>query len=151
VPSMGDASPVLDGETTSDGELRRVTPATMPLESPVMPELPDTWVPDDAVIFGVGRHRVDEGVWEVLLPSYAIVGRGASFDDAVHQASEQLEDYFRLAARDGLSFEQAARPISARWMTKLLAETAASVAVRRLRHTRARMRLLRFPARHAFC
>jgi hypothetical protein len=126
--------------------------ATMPVaDAPVMPALPESWVPDDAVIFGVGRHHVEDDVWEVLLPAYSIVGRGHSFDAAVHQASEQLEDYFRLVAKDGLSFEDAGRAVSPAWFTRIIAEAAAAAVSRRIHHTRARMRLLRFPARHAFC
>ena len=120
-------------------------------DAPVMPALPESWVPDDAVIFGVGRHDLEVDVWEVLLPAYAIVGRGESFDAAVQQASEQLEDYFRLVAKDGKTFEQAARPVPARWFARILAEAVAAGVSRRIHHTRARMRLLRFPARHAFC
>lgn len=123
-------------------------------DSPVtheMPQLPETWVPDDAVIFGIGRHHVEDGVWEVVLPHYTIVGRGASFDEAVHQASEELEDYFRLMARSGVPFDDAGRPIGTRWLARILAEAAVAAASRRINRTRARMRILRFPARHAFC
>jgi hypothetical protein len=119
--------------------------------TPEMPMLPESWVPDDAVVLGVGRHHVDEGLWEVLLPEYAIVGRGTSFDEAVHQAAEELEDYFRLMARDGVSFEDAARHIGAAWFARIVAEVLAAAVARRLSRTRARMRVLRFPARHAFC
>jgi hypothetical protein len=121
------------------------------IEEKTLPALPEDWVPDDAVVSGFATHHADQGLWEVVFPRWAIVSRGASFDAAVHEASELLEDYFRICARDGVSYEKAARPIAASWLARLLVAAFASAVERRVRHRSAEMRMVRFPARHAFC
>jgi hypothetical protein len=121
------------------------------MEEKVLPDLPEDWVPDDAVVSGFATHRADEGLWEVVLPNWAIVARGATFDAAVHEAGELLEDYFRLCARDGVSYTKASRPIAAGWFARLLVLAIMSAFERRIHRRGAAMRMVRFPARHAFC
>lgn len=121
------------------------------IEEKMLPELPEAWVPDDAVVSGFATHRSDEGLWEVVLPHWAIVARGETFDAAVHESGELLEDYFRLCVRDGISFEKAARPISVGWLARLIVLAISSSIDRRIRRRGAGMRMVRFPARHAFC
>ena len=121
------------------------------MEQETLPTLLEAWVPDDAVVSGFATYRSDEEIWEVVFPRYAVVSRGASFDSAVHEAGELLEDYFRICARDGVAFDDAARPIAKRWLAQLIFKAVASAVEHRVRHRRAEMRMVRFPARHAFC
>lgn len=49
--------------------------------------------------------------WTALIEEYDIAGVGHQREAAVKQARELLEDYLMISARDGLSPEEARRPI----------------------------------------
>lgn len=117
----------------------------------VQARLPEGWVPDDAVVFGVAHHLADDHVWEVTLPAYTLVGRGATLDEALNQASELLLDFFAICADDGLTFEESERRVPKRWLASILLNAGASSLSRRIRHSRVQTRLLRLPTRHAVC
>jgi hypothetical protein len=112
----------------------------------VVSELPGGWLPEAAVIFAFVCEPEDGENWEVLLAEYTIAGRGESFHEALDEAFELLEDYWRMCASEGLSFDEARRPIRRTWFAGLLARAAAGATRDRLRdHARRRPRLLRLP------
>lgn len=119
---------------------------------PALPESVAGWVPEDELIFVIGKRLPEAEGWEAVIPMFTIVGRGSSIDEAIHEASELLEDYFRVCMRDGLSYDDARRVISPAWFLPLLAATARSAISHRIRHgARRRLRVMRIPARHVFC
>jgi hypothetical protein len=96
----------------------------------------------------------NDNVWEVVLPEFTIVGRDESFESALDQAGEMLEDYWRMSAEEGKSFAESRRPIARRWFTSLTARAVRSSIAERVRHRasrRGRSRILRFPVGHAHC
>jgi len=116
-----------------------------------LPDLPEGWVPDDTVIFGVAS-RDEDGRWEVVLPMYTVVGVGESMHDAVHEAGELLDDYLRMCFAEGKSFEDSVRPIPMRWAAPLIARSFAWTALNTLHHKRQQRRYrLRLPFNHATC
>jgi hypothetical protein len=117
-----------------------------------VPELPEGWLPDPTLILAVSKFDPAEELWEVVLPAFTIVGRGATFGDALSEAGELLEDYLRMSAAEGRSFEESRRPIRFSWMASLVGRAAASALDQRLRRgaTR-RSRVLHFPVGHAPC
>jgi hypothetical protein len=120
--------------------------AVMMAEENRLPALPDGWIPEGAVLVGVAKKYAEDDVWEFVLPHYAIVGRGDSFRSASKQASELLDDYFRLCAADGLTFAEVGRPMSRGWWAREIGSAAIESVRHRIRHTSARTRLLRVPA-----
>jgi hypothetical protein len=119
-----------------------------------VPDLPVDWLPDDALVMAIARRRASEGLWEVILPEFLIVGRGDSFHAAIDEACDLLEDYLRICASEGRSFDECRRPIAFRWMARLIAHAAASSISRRVPDRRKRTsgsRVLRFPVGHAPC
>lgn len=110
----------------------------------VVPDLPEGWLPEPALVLAFAKPSGD--VWEILLPEYTIVARGDSFHEAMDEAAELLEDYWRMCASEGRSFAQARRPISARWMAGLVARSIGGSVASRIRDgARRRPRILRFP------
>ena len=116
-----------------------------------LPELPQGWVPDGAVLLGIAKHHVDDEVWEAMLPHYSIVGRGRTLGEAAEQALELAEDYFRMCVADGLTFDQSRRPMPATWFARELASALGSSLGRRVQHTAARTRIIRVPAEPLAC
>jgi hypothetical protein len=86
-------------------------------------QLPAEWMPEDVVVRLWARANAGHG-WETLIPEYSIAGMGNTFDAAIKNAIELLDDYLSLCARDGLSFSEARRPLPRRDMGRLLAEYA---------------------------
>jgi hypothetical protein len=116
-----------------------------------VPELPAGWLPDDALVLAFGGQQ-EEGLYEVVLPEYTIVGRGETFQAAISEAVELLEDYFQLCAAEGLLFADARRPISGAWYGRLAARTLIGSLARRVqRRGSRRPRVFRFPVGHAHC
>ena len=113
----------------------------------VVPDLPDGWLPEPALILAFAKTPDEhDASWEVLLPEYTVVGRGATFHDAMSEAAELLEDYLRMCASEGTSFEDARRPIKRTWFANLFARAAAGAVASRLKdHAQRRTRVLRFP------
>jgi hypothetical protein len=113
----------------------------------VVSDLPEGWLPEPAVILGFSFEPADgDEAWEVLLADYTIAGRGDSFHAALEESMELLEDYWRMCASEGLSFEQARRPIRPSWFASLLTRAVAGAIRDRLRdHASRRPRLLKFP------
>jgi hypothetical protein len=117
-----------------------------------VPELPKEWLPDDALVMAFAKKLPDEGLWEVVLPEFTIVGQSDGLKSAVEEAAELLRDYLRMCASEGLSFEESKRPISWTWWVNLVSKAIRSSVERRIRHARGRRsRLLRFPLGHAPC
>lgn len=124
------------------------------LESPSsvsLPEIPDGWAPSNSMIIAIARRGDDDDRWSVILPQFTIVGLGDDLDDAVLEAQEMLVDYLRICVRDGLSYEEARRPISLGWYAKLLAGVVVANVAHRLRHRAQKLRRFRLPAPHALC
>lgn len=111
-----------------------------------LPELPKDWLPDGSAISAIGKHHLDDEVWEFAFPEYAIVGRGQTQRHAIRQALELLDDYFRLCAAEGIRFEDARRPMPTGWLVREYGALAVDQMMRRLRRTSARVRFLRVPA-----
>lgn len=84
------------------------------VHGPLPAELPNDWLPGDLIIFAVAR-RVGPNLWEVLMPTFSVAGRGESLAAAVQETVEMLEDYFRLCLSEGLTFNQSLRPLRGRW------------------------------------
>lgn len=70
--------------------------------------------------------------WGAVIPDFTITGQGATPDAAARNAFEGLMLYLEDCARDGLSFEDARRPISWRWRLELRAQAILD----RARHSR---------------
>lgn len=62
------------------------------------------------------------GHWSALIEEFNVVGAGDRPEAAIAQACEMLEDYLMLSERDGLSIDEARRPISRRWKAELQAK-----------------------------
>jgi len=124
-------------------------------EAAVLPELPAGWIPEGEILTGFVCQRADAHVWEVTLPEWSIVGRGQSFEEASRQAGELLDDYFRMCAAEGVSYQESRRSMPASWYAQAVAEAVTYALLRRVRRTseraRTRMRVLRVPSDHAFC
>jgi hypothetical protein len=117
----------------------------------LLPDLPDDWAPEDTVIFGIAE-RDDDRRWEVVFPMYTVVGVGHTLNEAVQEAAELLDDYFRLCYAEGKSFEESLRPLPFRWAAPLMVKSLASGVLRTVRHKRpTRRQRLRLPFRHATC
>lgn len=106
--------------------------------------LPQGWVPDGVSVFVVARVN-DDDVWESIVPEFNIAGRGASATEAVADALELLDDYLMVCAREGKTFEDARRPISARFRLSILSELIALMAGHRLRRRQRRECEYRIP------
>jgi hypothetical protein len=133
------------------GALADVVPASRDARDVALPELPPNWVPEDTVIFGLAERDAD-GRWEVVLPAYTIVGVGDNIHEALHEAGELLEDYFRLCYAEGQTFEDAERHLPTRWMLPLVAKSVAFGAWQTIRHKSGATRhRLRVPLNHATC
>lgn len=85
--------------------------ALMP-EIRVESRLPEGWVPEGTTVAVFAVH--DEGQWDALLPEFTIAGRGDTFDEAVTESLELLEDYLLLCAQEGRSFQDSYRGIGVR-------------------------------------
>jgi hypothetical protein len=78
--------------------------------------------------------RRQGGQWHATAIDYSIVGSGATPDEAVESLSTLVEEYLRSCERDGISPEEARRPIPPRWSASLMADVLRDVvrlAVRR--------------------
>lgn len=112
----------------------------------VVPDLPEGWLPEPALVLAIAKPASNGCPWEVLLPEFTVVGRGASFHEAMDEAAEMLEDYLRMCAADGRSFTESRRPIRRGWMAQLVAHGIGGAVSSRLRDgARRRPRFLRFP------
>lgn len=113
-----------------------------------LPELPEDWVSADTQIWAWAR-RNREGTWEAVYPWYSVVGRGSSFPEARREAAEMLSDYFRMCVADGMTFDQATRPVSLRWaLREILASMGGVIALQ----VRGRVsRIYRTPASPQVC
>ena len=84
--------------------------------------LPAGWLPDGASAH-VFAHRCDNDVqWEAVIPEFTVAGMGLSLEAAVANAIELLDDYLVLCANDGLSFQQASRPLGRELRLAVVAE-----------------------------
>jgi hypothetical protein len=77
----------------------------------------------------------DDGAWSAIAPDYTVVGVGDSPEAAVSSVTAMLEDYFAWCAREGMTAEQARRPISLRWRFELAIRLLTRRGLRRT-HTR---------------
>jgi hypothetical protein len=111
----------------------------------VVSELPEGWLPQAPVIVTAFARPCD-GVWEVLFPEWTIVGRAGELREALDQAAEMLEDYWRMCASEGRTFSDSKRPVMTMWFARLLLRTATGAALSHVRDSaRRRLQLLRFP------
>lgn len=107
-------------------------------------QLPEGWVPEDVFVRVWARENDGYG-WETLIPEFSIAGMGKSVDAALENAIELLDDYLLLCARDGMSFNQARRPLPTREMARLVAGFSLGRVVRRLGQGRSGRRRLDVP------
>lgn len=88
---------------------------------PVEPEIP----------VRVFVHR-QAGAWSAIAVDYTIIAQGDTHDEAVQRVGELLCSYLNSCARDGMSLEQARRPIGWRWWTQLRFEQFVGRLLRRV-------------------
>lgn len=60
--------------------------------------------------------------WSALLPDYTIAGRGDDPTSAAINACEMLFDYLRACEADGISVEDARRPLPLKWRLEVQAK-----------------------------
>lgn len=106
-------------------------PAALRPGPSVSSQLPPDWVPADVVIRAFARRNARHG-WETIVPEFSIAGMGNTFDAALENAIELLDDYFVLCARDGIGFAEARRPLPLNDMLRLLLEFKAGQVVGKL-------------------
>jgi hypothetical protein len=100
-------------------------PEALPTTAPrVESRLSEDWIQHDVVLRIWARQNAASSEWETLIPEYSIAGMGDSFDAAIENVLELLEDYLWLCQREGKSFEQCARPMPIREMARLVGEYA---------------------------
>lgn len=83
--------------------------------------LPKGWLPEGAAVRAIAR-RYSAGHWEAVVPEFTVAGVGDSPEAALVNALELLDDYLCLSASDGLSFEDAIRPLNRRAWFSILRE-----------------------------
>jgi methylmalonyl-CoA mutase N-terminal domain/subunit len=74
--------------------------------------------------------RRQDGRWSATAVDYSVVGQGASAEEAIDEVVSGVVSYLRWCLRDGLSLEEARRPIGWRWRLEL----DAYKQVERVRH-----------------
>jgi len=57
--------------------------------------------------------------WSALLPEWTIAGRGDDPRAAAQNAVELLADYLQACADDGVSIDEARRPVPLRWRAEI--------------------------------
>lgn len=74
----------------------------------------------------------ENGQWTALAQDFDVVGLGPTQEAAVANMDELLSDYLMLNWRDGMSLEQARRPISASRRLRLQARLAVESVLKRV-------------------
>lgn len=64
--------------------------------------------------------RQQGGQWHATAVDYSIVGSGSTPEEASESLRAMVEEYLRSCARNGLSAEEARRPIPPRWTVALV-------------------------------
>jgi predicted RNase H-like HicB family nuclease len=74
----------------------------------------------------------EEDHWSAVIPDFTITGRGDTPEAAIANAGEGLCGYLDLCRSQGMSFEDARRPISRRWRMQIRAALLRTRIVRKL-------------------
>lgn len=80
--------------------------------------------------------RRQGGQWHATAIDYSIVGSGDTPEEAFHSLQAMVDEYLACCEREGLSPEEAMRPLPPRWAASMLADglrRAARLALRRRR------------------
>jgi hypothetical protein len=88
-------------------------------------------------------HR-QAGRWSAIAVDYTIVGQGDTHDEAMQRLGELLVSYLNSCVHDGMSLEEAKRPISRRWRAQLRLELLIARALRRVHEMSGGARTERF-------
>lgn len=76
---------------------------------------------DDAYLWAFVRRQGAQ--WHATSIDYSIVGSGASPEEALESLRSMVAEYLDSCARDGVSREDALRPIPLRWSLSLFADS----------------------------
>jgi hypothetical protein len=89
------------------------------------------------------RVYIDEhdGRYQAVVPEYTVTGVGATEQAALDDVLCSLVDYLNWCLADGMTLEQARRPISKRWYAKLVVTTKLDTIKQRITHHSARAQL----------
>jgi len=63
--------------------------------------------------------RRQDGRWSATAVDYSVVGQGVSPEEAIDEVIGSVVSYLRWCLRDGLTLEEARRPISWKWRLEL--------------------------------
>jgi hypothetical protein len=72
--------------------------------------------------------RKQGGQWHATAVDYSIVGSGATQEEALRKMREMVDDYLESCAHEGISEEDARRPIPPRWTLSLMGNLLTEVA-----------------------
>jgi hypothetical protein len=100
----------LTGDTRPVDNLSAASEGSAVPEISVRSNLPEGWLPQGAAVRALAR-RYPDGHWEAVALDFSIAGVGDSPEAALGNVLELLDEYLCMSASQGLTFEEARRPL----------------------------------------